>query len=223
MLFTGGVSLASKRRTQVQREADLVIISELYLKGKSTRAIAGHLGLSQSQIMYDIKDILARWEEKAIRNIDALKNQELARINMLEREYWEGWERSQADKVVTSKATKRKAAELGDGRDDDGEPTEIVDPGSIEVTDTEQITGNVGNPAFLAGVQWCISERCKLLGIYAPTKSEQITRNIDFDKLTVAQLLRIEQGEDPIAVILDGYTQEAEEEEEKENLNPTPS
>ena len=215
--------MAAKRRTEAQRNADLVVITEMYLKGKTQAAIADHVGVTQQQICYDIKAITAKWEEKAIRNIDALKNQELDRINMLEREYWQAWERSQEDKIVTSKATKRKAAEIGDGHDDDGEPTEIVAPGSIEVTDTEQITGNVGNPAFLAGVQWCISERCKLLGIYAPTKAEQITRSIDYDKLTIAQLLRIEQGEDPIAVILDGYTQEAEEEEEKENLNPTPS
>lgn len=28
----------------------------------------------------------------------------------------------------------------------------------------------IGNPAYLTGVQWCISERCKLLGIYGAVK-----------------------------------------------------
>lgn len=188
-----------------------MIITERYLKGDTQQQIADQLGLTRQQIGYDIKDILARWEEKAIRNVDALKNKELDRINILEREYWKAWERSQEDKVTHQSVRKHKAAELGDGKDDDGEPTEIVNPASVEVTDTESIAYQVGNPTFLSGVQWCISERCKLLGIYAPTKTEAITRNIDLDKLSVAQLLRIEQGEDPIAVILDGYTKSNEE------------
>ena len=30
--------------------------------------------------------------------------------------------------------------------------------------------GKKGNPAYLTGVQWCISERCKIIGINAPMK-----------------------------------------------------
>ena len=32
--------------------------------------------------------------------------------------------------------------------------------------------GQAGDPRFLAGVQWCIERRCKIIGIDAPTKSE---------------------------------------------------
>jgi hypothetical protein len=29
-----------------------------------------------------------------------------------------------------------------------------------------------GNPAFLAGVQWCINKRCEIFGFDAPKKNE---------------------------------------------------
>jgi hypothetical protein len=32
--------------------------------------------------------------------------------------------------------------------------------------------GQSGNPAFLAGVQWCIEQRCKILGLEAPRRQE---------------------------------------------------
>lgn len=34
------------------------------------------------------------------------------------------------------------------------------------------IQGNNGNPQYLAGVQWCISMRCKILGIESPQITE---------------------------------------------------
>jgi hypothetical protein len=30
--------------------------------------------------------------------------------------------------------------------------------------------GQIGDPRFLAGVQWCINKRCEILGLDAPAK-----------------------------------------------------
>ena len=40
----------------------------------------------------------------------------------------------------------------------------------MEMTKTSK--GQVGNPRFLDGLQWCSEQRLKIFGIYAPTKFE---------------------------------------------------
>ena len=34
--------------------------------------------------------------------------------------------------------------------------------------------GQAGDPAFLAGVQWCIGQRCKILGIISPPSKTDV-------------------------------------------------
>jgi hypothetical protein len=36
------------------------------------------------------------------------------------------------------------------------------------VTSSKSSKGQAGNPRFLERVSWCVSERCRLLGLYAP-------------------------------------------------------
>jgi hypothetical protein len=50
-----------------------------------------------------------------------------------------------------------------------------------------------GNPAFLAGVMSCIERRCKLLGLDAPVKQQNL--NVNLSELTDEQLDRLEAGE----------------------------
>ena len=62
-----------------------------------------------------------------------------------------------------------------------------------------------GNPAFLQGVLNCIDRRCKLLGIDAPTRTDNRNYDIDLSKLSDEQLDRVAAGEDVMKVIIDGY------------------
>ncbi|MHC4984512.1 MAG: hypothetical protein ACYTF6_15275, partial [Planctomycetota bacterium] len=61
--------------------------------------------------------------------------------------------------------------------------------------------GQAGDPRFLAGVQWCIERRCKILGLDAPTKAQASLLNINMGNLTDEQLRRIADGEDPAFVL----------------------
>jgi hypothetical protein len=142
--------MAATKRTPIQREHDLTQIAGLYLRGKTQAAIAEELKITQQQVSYDLKIIQARWRKDTTIDMDEAKRKELARIDELERTYWTAWERSLDEKVKTR--TEKRAGEEG-GK------------ASIE---KETL---LGVPAYLAGVQWCISERCKLLGLYAPAKS----------------------------------------------------
>lgn len=143
--------MAAPKRTKIQREKDLLRTAELYLKGWPQYAIAKELKVSQPQIAYDIKDLIGRWKEKAVMNIDERKAEELAKIDRLEAEYWQGWEDSRRPtKVSTAQAT-----------------TAGANPG--KTVTSKEIT-SAGDPRFLTGVAQCIEQRCKILGLHAPTK-----------------------------------------------------
>lgn len=141
--------MAAKKRTAFQRENDLVIIAELYLRGKSQHEIAKHIGISQKMISIDLALIRSRWAEKYISDINQAKFEELAKIDQLELTYWEAWDRSCKEKTS-------KSVEKNDSR------------GNKQQIRKEE---RDGNPAYLAGVQWCIERRCKILGLDSPDKS----------------------------------------------------
>ena len=134
------------RRSKAQRERDLAQISQRYLRGEPQTRIAETLDVSQQTVSNDLKELQRRWQASALVDLNAAKAQELAKIDNLEREYWEAWERSCEDAGTVVKKAK--------------------EGGAKEATQT--IKGQAGDPRFLTGVQWCIERRCKLLGLDAP-------------------------------------------------------
>ena len=143
------VSTAPKR-TKFEREKDLLAISSLYLQGITQAEIGQRIGVSQQQISYDLKVLRKRWLQSSIVNIDEAKARELARVDHLEREYWEAWEKSKNPvKTIASKKV-------------DGQQTEKTIQGE---------TGT-GDPRYLSGVQWCINKRCEIVGLDAPSRTD---------------------------------------------------
>ena len=141
------------RRDSLQREQDLAQLGALYLQGQTQVAIGEELGVSQPQICKDLATLQRRWLESALIDFSAAKAKELARIDHLERVYWEAWEHSTQERIrnVTEKVEaggqERKRAQL------EREPQS-------------------GNPAYLEGVRWCIDRRCKVLGLDAAARWE---------------------------------------------------
>lgn len=148
--------MAEKKRTPTEREYDLRRITDMYLQGKTQAEIGETLGLSQPQISYDLTEIRSRWRTDTTINLDEAKQKELARIDTLERTYWEAWERTLEEKTKT----RTEQSKTGEGSN--------AKAATAKATIEKETL--LGNPAYLAGVQWCISERCKILGIYAPAK-----------------------------------------------------
>ncbi len=150
--------MAAPKRIQQQREQDLLFIERLYVRGKSQREIAAELAtvrdytLSRVTIAKDINTILERWRAEMIRDVDALKASELARINRLEREAWDAWDRSREmrEKRIT-------------------EQTDGTHAGHKARLEREQL---LGDPRFLQTIQWCIKQRCDILGLLAPVQVE---------------------------------------------------
>jgi hypothetical protein len=148
------------KRHWFEREEHLKRTAALYLQGKTQADIGRELGVSRGQIWYDLKEIRARWQEQCIRDYDKIAAQELERIDLLESEAWAAWERSKLPRETSITATEREAVGVG--------------LESIETKHKAQLRkeGQCGDPRFLERIAWCISERAKILGGYAPTKHQ---------------------------------------------------
>jgi len=178
-------------RTPEDRIRDRARIAEWYLKGKTQAWIATELSriyypdrapISQQQISLDMKAIIQGWKEVALKDVVELRQAELEKVNRMENEYWDAWERSCANKQT-------KAARKRLGKD--------ADAGNTVQSVTDE--SRDGNPAFMAGIQWCINKRCELLGLNAPTKSQNV--DIDLSTLNEKQLEMLASGEDLLTII----------------------
>lgn len=123
-------------------------VAELYLRGWSQTRIGEKLGVTQATISNDLKAIQKAWAESAIFDFNEAVGRELARIDNLEQVYWEAWFNSQAGATVrtASKSDAKGAAS------------------SVKTFDS------VGDKRYLDGVQWCIEQRVKIMGLAAPEK-----------------------------------------------------
>ena len=145
--------MSAPKKTKFQKERDREQTADMYLRGMRQSDIAEKLGVSQQQISRDLKTIQKQWRELTTINLDEAKQKELARIDQVEREYWTEWERSRDERTKTRK----EKALVGDGETARGKAT----------IETEE---RLGDPRYLQGVQWCITKRCEVLGLNAPTK-----------------------------------------------------
>jgi hypothetical protein len=147
--------LAAKTRRPLQRERDLREVAALYLHGLAQHEIADRLNVSRQQISYDLKELQKRWQQSALADFHAKKATELAKVDELERTYWEAWDRSCQTREVTS----QEKTLTGEGSADEArrkvgfrkEPRD-------------------GDPEFLRGVERCIELRCKITGVFAAVK-----------------------------------------------------
>jgi len=143
--------MTSFMRSASQLARDRKRIAEMYLQGYLQSDIAQELGLCVATVSRDLKVIRERWELSALRDFDAMRARELAKLDNLEIEYWEAWQRSIGlAKTVTEK----------------GLPGE--DGGLVVKERTEKSEPLLGDPRFLRGVYDCIQARCAILGVKAP-------------------------------------------------------
>jgi hypothetical protein len=88
---------------------------------------------------------------------------ELDRIDHLEREAWDAWERSKRHRLVSVSGIEEKST--GSAADDrPAAPTET------RTREETRKTDQVGDPRFLEKVAWCIDQRCKILGLHAAVR-----------------------------------------------------
>ena len=152
--------MAAPKRLPIQISRDRKLIADLYCQGWIQADIAEYINkkrdytLTQQMISYDIKRIQAEWLKSSLIDLNTVKAQELGKIDRLEREYWSAWIESKKDAEIFVERGKGADATEGDT--------------TIETVHTRK--GQVGDPRFLDGVNRCREQRCKIIGLYAPTK-----------------------------------------------------
>ena len=148
----------------------------MYLQGWLQVDIADELGLDQSTISRDLQHLHKEWQQSALIDFDEAKAQELAKVDRLEREYWVAWKHSQKD----TETMRQEGTKKGDSI----EPEKLI----------KIAKGQVGDPRFLNGVQWCINKRCEILGLDAMAQSqitwrEEVIRLLNTGKITAEQVI----------------------------------
>ena len=150
--------MAAPKRTAIQIERDRRDIADLYLQGWTQHRIAEKLTgkdgreyvISRAMVAYDLGKIENAWRTSALIDLNDARARELAKVDHLERVYWDAWLRSCEDAETLRQEGSGEA------------PSKIV----------KTSRGQAGDPRFLTGVQWCIERRCKIIGVDAPSKSE---------------------------------------------------
>lgn len=154
------------RRTPEQRENDLVFCTDLFLKGYSYRQISdllnkrnAKMGLDYAivppmRVYKDLKQLLINWKREHEENIDLYITKELSKLDKIEAELWDAWERSK--KRIVSKIRQSGLK-------------------------TERSETFAGNPHYLDLVLSVQQRRAKLLGLDAPVKVDLPNVNVSVD------------------------------------------
>jgi len=137
-------------------------VADLYCRGYRINDIASLIPTGLHQIQNDLEHIRSEWRVSRIRDLDAHMEEELAKIDNLERQAWAEWERSQKDAEQTRMRQKTKP----------GDQPVVSEQEAVKVK-----TGRLGDPRYLERVAWCIAKRCELLGL-DPEKRLHITGSV---------------------------------------------
>lgn len=142
----------SRTSRKAELEARRAKVAELYLKGNPQTAIGEEVGVKQSTVSRDLLAIRKQWLESTLMDFNEAKAREMARIDQLERVAWEAWEKSLGENVTVT--VKKEGAGEGEDRIE------------VEVERKEKTVELNGDPRYLERIQWCIEQRCKILGVY---------------------------------------------------------
>lgn len=134
---------AAERRLEVAR---------LYFRGGlSQRKIAKRFKITQQQISLDLAAVRDHWRKAMGEEFDALKVEQLLKLDMLEAEAMRGWRRS----LRNAERTRAKVSGASGEERSEREKTE---------------EGQSGDARFLTEARNCIADRRKMLGMDAPAK-----------------------------------------------------
>jgi hypothetical protein len=152
-------------RTNGQIRTDRIDVAKLYVQGRTTTYSVAWIddkrpyNYTEAMFLSDKKTVFNEWREMYLPDIDAIKSNELARLDALIAEAWQAWDASKEPKEVTESelATSKPA-----GSDKQFEETKSK----------HKQENRDGNPKFLEVIQKLMNQRAKILGIHAPQRHE---------------------------------------------------
>lgn len=174
---------SKKKRPRARRRARtdtqmlrMDIIAPLFKRGYSYRQIRdevmSRLGLQKYSlytVKQDIDALLQEWREARIDDLDLTMQLELERIDELIKEAWAAYDKSKEDWEKKKQSMKGiPSVSEEEGADNNAENGIIT----VSVGQSKEDVRGLGDPRYLDLINKFLIERRKLLGLYAPEKTE---------------------------------------------------
>lgn len=157
------------RRKAGQIELDRRDIALLYVQGYSIRDVwkkfneTREYNLAYTTVANELQNIREMWINHYLDEYDANLAKELAKIDNLEARAWEEWERSRRDLEEAEQWEKEHTGTNVTGK--------VVQTQKSKNTRVKKIKRE-GNVEYMRTIQWCIQQRCRILGLDAPQRIE---------------------------------------------------
>jgi hypothetical protein len=143
--------------TKEEIEHRLMLVSEQYMLGVPQFRIADMAKVTPSQVSQDLKALRQRWRDTNLSNIDDIITDQLVKLDRMESELWDAWERSKRDFIEhRKKGTGLATVEGKDGKDD-----EMIAISEVTHTTKEKEP----NAAYMSGILAIIDKRLTILGV----------------------------------------------------------
>jgi hypothetical protein len=153
------------RRTHFKQLLDQTEIARLYLEGKTLPMISAATRLSITTIKRDLRKIRERWLAASAQTFAERRAVELKRIDQLEAEAWRAWEESKQPAIAT------KVRSGGNGQGAASKETSITR------------SPREGDASYMEVVVSCIDKRCRIYGLYAPSRISPAEADTLLDQL----------------------------------------
>jgi hypothetical protein len=168
-----------QREISIRRDT----IADRHLKGRTVAEIAGELGVCRRTVDRDLAAIRRLWRQAHRDAIEEARARELARIDLLEREAWEGWQRSQ-QQYLSEKLSKAEDEKESRGETAGGVSVRPSSPTARKRAERTTRTQH-GDSRYLMLVMRCIERRLQLLNgappedALTPASAEAIREVLD--------------------------------------------
>ncbi len=174
---------------------DRLRVARFFYAGKSKPDIAKLLSMSETDVDEMLAELDAEWRIESKDLVRAAREALIGELLHIKDEYYEQWEKSKQDRVISSSkvvAAASSPTSVADEDDDEetSQPQTRSKPKRTEVSKrTEQRLGHIG---YLEGARAVIKDISDMMGLNAPTKYEHTGEDgkplIDLSNLTNEQL-----------------------------------
>lgn len=137
-------------------------IARLYCQGKTLLEISQEVDISLPTVSKDLQAVRRFWLSNIAVDMDERVAELLAKNDTLEKEAWEGWQRSCQDAETISRV-REKGIKILPPKQKGKPPTSKM---MVTAEKLEKVTkGQAGDPRFLSIIGECIDRRAKYLGV----------------------------------------------------------
>lgn len=143
-------------------------VAFLYMKGEPICLIAQVLKIPETLVNSDLNAIRIQWKKEAAMLMDERKAKELARIDKIEEEAWNGWLRSIEMQTITTRRVRKVRVHVKGGK----KAAHKMVP--AEESEDQVIKSCSGDPRFLEQIERCVTLRLKL---FALLKGDNVNQN----------------------------------------------